>query len=117
MSFTLNLINQASDEAREKSQKSQDRREHEVRDILQRHLRRWGGRVGLCLEEVRTIIQNRTDKANKMQLTYSGTLKVQWPLRSPPFLAALVAPRKSGYLTGPFCSLSSKRFLQKNCGS
>ena len=63
--------------------------------------------MGLCLEEVRTIIQNRTDKANKMQLTYSGTLKVQWPLRSPPFLAASVAPRKFGYLTGPFCRLKA----------
>ena len=112
MSFTLNLINQTSEEAKARSQKSQDRREYEVRDILQRHLRRWGGRVGLCLEEVRIIIQKRTDKANKMQLTWhimaiSGTLKVQWPLRSPPFLAALVAQRKSGYLTGPFC-LQSK---------
>ena len=69
--------------------------------------------MGLCLEEVRTIIQNRTDKANKMQLTYSGTLKVQWPLRSPPFLAASVAPRKSGYLTGPFYSISSKDFFKR----
>ena len=57
MSFTLNLINQASEEAKARSQKSQDRREHEVRDILQRHLRRWGGRVGLCLEEVRRFWQ------------------------------------------------------------
>ena len=57
-------------------------------------------------------------QANKMQLTWhimaiSGTLKVQWPLRSPPFLAASVAPRKSGYLTGPFYSISSKDFFKR----
>ena len=40
-------------------------------------------------------------------MAFSGTLKAQWPLRSPPFLAASVAPRKFGYLTGPFCRLKA----------
>ena len=53
-----------------------------------------------------------------MQLTWhimaiSGTLKVQWPLRSRPYLAVSVAPRKSGYLTGPFYSISSKDFFKR----